>query len=75
MNPAVFEVGSVTILDGVPVHVGVDYDSITIRGATHARLSREQAETFAQLWVRASWLAGQQEKRLDDAGHLDGMRQ
>ena len=66
-NPAVFEVGSVNSLDGVPVHVGVDYDSISIRGATSARLSREQAETFAQLFIHASWLAGQQEKRLDEA--------
>lgn len=66
MNPAVFEVGSVITLDGVPVHVGVDYDSVTIRGAS-ARLSREQAETFQQLFIRASWLAGRQEKRLDEA--------
>lgn len=66
MNPAVFEVGSVITLDGVPVHVGVDYDSIAVRGATSVRMSRQQAETFAQLFIHASWLAGQQEKRMDE---------
>lgn len=63
-NPHVWEVGSVTSLDGVPVHVGVDYDSVVIRGATSVRLSREQAETFSQLWVRACWEAGRQAQEL-----------
>ena len=60
----VFEVGSVITLEGNRLVVGVDHDAVTIghhAGHPPYRLGREQAETFARLYVHACWLAGQQD--------------
>ena len=54
-NPFVREIGRVTDLDGIPVTVGVDYDTVTIMGA---KLTASVAEKFAHLFVAAAWQAG-----------------
>jgi hypothetical protein len=59
-NAHTYEVGSVTGVDGVIARVGIDHDAVWVR-ASGVVLSRVQAETFAQLFVRACWLAGQQD--------------
>lgn len=64
MTSRVFEVGSVTTLDGNRLVVGVEYGAVTVgHHGSHPpyRLGRQQAETFAQLYVHACWLAGQQD--------------
>ena len=58
-NAYVREVGHVETIDGTRIHVGVDYDSVRIRGDGH--LNAAQAETFAQLFVHACWAAGRQD--------------
>ena len=62
MASRTFEVGQVVTLDGTRLSVGVDHDCVTIgHHGSHPpyRLGRQQAETFAQLYVHACWLAGQ----------------
>jgi hypothetical protein len=51
----VYHVGSVQDMSGVPLHVGVNGGAVTIGGFV---LDAPQLETFAQLLVRACWLAG-----------------
>jgi hypothetical protein len=52
----VAELGRVTDLSGHYLRVGVDGDCVTIDGL---RLDEARCETFAQLFLRAVWLAGQ----------------
>jgi hypothetical protein len=59
-NPYVYEVGSVTGMDGSVVRVGVDNDAVWIR-SNGTVLNRVQAEQVGQLYLRACWLAGQQD--------------
>lgn len=59
-DPQVFEVGSVVPMDGTAIRVGVSHDAVWVVGSG-GLLNRQQAETFAQLYVRACWLAGQQD--------------
>ena len=59
-NDQVFEVGSVTAMDGQTVRVGVQHDAVWIR-SNGAPLSRVQAEQVGQLFIRACWLAGQRD--------------
>ena len=56
----VAEVGKVTDASGAPLTVGVRGGCVVIRPTAISGhvLTREQAETFAQLFVRACWLAG-----------------
>lgn len=49
--------GSVQDMTGRTLHVSVSGPAVII--GAHA-LNREQAETFAQLFVRAIWLAAQE---------------
>jgi hypothetical protein len=63
-NPMVYEVGQVSTLEGMRIHVGVDHDSVRIRGG--GLLSPAQAEVFAQLFVRAVWQAGEHARALAD---------
>jgi hypothetical protein len=51
----VTKVGSVTSVSGRPLAVGVNGGLVTIGGLP---FNREQCETFAQLFLRAVWLAG-----------------
>jgi hypothetical protein len=51
----VTKVGSVTGVSGRPLAVGVNGGLVTIGGLP---FNREQCEAFAQLFVRAVWLAG-----------------
>jgi hypothetical protein len=55
-NPRVFTVGAVQGLDGSPIRVSVDYGAVRVHG--DAMLGPAQQETFAALFVHASWLAG-----------------
>lgn len=59
-NPHVFEVGAVEGIDGIPVHVGVDYGAVVIRSGG-ATLNRDQQETLFQMLARAVRLAGRNE--------------
>ena len=51
---AVYHVGSVSDMRGVPLYVGVE--DACVRVGVHV-LNLQQAETFAQLFVRACWSA------------------
>ena len=50
------DVGSVECVSGLPLHVRVSGDAVIIAGHY---LNAQQRETFAQLFVRACWLAGE----------------
>ena len=65
-NPYVRPVGGVTDLDGRPVKVGVDYDSVSIDAPRFFRLGADQAQEFARLYVTACWEAGQNKHRMDE---------
>ena len=64
------EVGRMTDLDGDPLTIGVDYDSVTISAIGRViRLESLQADEFAQLYNRACWEAGSQSARMaEEAG-------
>jgi uncharacterized membrane protein len=49
------DVGSVESLGGLPLHVRVSGDAVIVAGHY---LNAAQRETFAALFVRACWLAG-----------------
>ena len=49
------DVGSVECMSGLPLHVRVSGDAVIVAGHY---LDAQQRETFAQLFVRACWLAG-----------------
>jgi hypothetical protein len=61
-DPMVRLLGRVQDLDGAPLDVGVDYDTVTIG---RYRFDASMAEEFAQLFVSAVWQAGQQKARMD----------
>ncbi len=63
-DPFVRAIGTVDDLDGTPVEVGVDYDSVTIRSSGLIRLESLQADEFAALYNRACWEAGAQSARM-----------
>ena len=48
-------VGSVQCMEGLPIHISVSGDAVIVAGHY---LDAQQRETFAQLFVRACWLAG-----------------
>ena len=48
-------VGSVQCLEGLPIHISVSGDAVVVAGHY---LNAAQRETFAALFVRACWLAG-----------------
>jgi len=50
------DVGSVESLGGLPVHIRVSGDAVIVAGHY---LNAAQRETFAALFVRACWLAGE----------------
>jgi hypothetical protein len=52
----VAEVGAVQDLAGLPLRVAVSGGNVVIAGHV---LDETRMETFAQLWARACWLAGQ----------------
>lgn len=59
----------VTDIDGVPVAVGVDYDTVTIHSGPWVsgggiRLDAKQAEEFMANFVSACWQAGRQQERM-----------
>ena len=51
----VYELGRVTDIDGIPVAVGVDYDTVTVGGV---RLDHAAQEEFARLFIAAVWRSG-----------------
>jgi hypothetical protein len=51
----VHHIGSVQDMRGLPLHVGINGGAVTIGTFV---LDAPQLETFAQLLVRACWLAG-----------------
>jgi hypothetical protein len=59
-NALVRRLGHVEGIDGTRLHVGVDYDSVMV--GIH-RLNRDQAESFAQLFIGACWEAGRNAER------------
>lgn len=56
------EIGRVEDMDGRPLVVGVDYDTVTI--GVHC-FTAGQIEEVAQFIVRATWEAAQQKARMD----------
>ncbi|HEY6276924.1 MAG TPA: hypothetical protein VIX86_11395 [Streptosporangiaceae bacterium] len=62
-DPYVRPLGHVEGLDGTRLHVGTDGGCVRVWGGP-ARFNREQAVTFAQLWVRACWEAGRGAERM-----------
>jgi hypothetical protein len=64
-SPYVRVIGSVEDMDGSKIHVGVDYDSVTISNAIDSVFTREMAEEFAHLFVSACWAAGENKRRMD----------
>lgn len=62
-NEYVREIGIVEDIDGVPLDVGVDYDTVTV---CDRKLARTQAEEFAQLFVAACWEAAANSERLKE---------
>jgi hypothetical protein len=64
-DPYVRETGAVLTVDG-NVRLGVDYDTVSLLVAGQlVRLTADQQEEFAQLFVGAVWQAGQQKARMD----------
>ena len=67
-DPYVRAVGEPVVdFDGIPIVVGVDYETVTIRaGATLVRLTSGTAEDFAALFVAASWAAGYNARKMQE---------
>lgn len=59
-DPRVRRIGEVLDVNGRPLIVGVDYDTVTLEGALPMRLSAYGAEEFGQLYIRACWEAAAQ---------------
>ena len=53
-DPRVRAVGQVEDIDGQPLTLAVDYETVVVDGK---RLTRAQAEEFAQLFIAACWEA------------------
>ncbi len=64
-DPYVRDVGSVQDIDGYPVRVGVNYDTVTVSAADSA-LTREMAGEFGRLFAAACWEAGANARRMAD---------
>ena len=63
-DPHVREIGRVADELGVSVRIGVHHDTVSVgmgHSAQLAYLTAAQAEEFAQLFVRACWLAARQD--------------
>lgn len=56
-DPNVRDIGMVEDIDGTPLEVGVDYDTVVIGSR---RLTQAQAEEFGHLFVSACWQAARQ---------------
>lgn len=57
--PGVTHTGSLFDMDGLGVHVGTDYDTVTIRlGGVSCRLDATHQEVFAQFFVAACHRSG-----------------
>jgi len=65
-DPYVRVLGSVADMDGGVVHVGVNYDTVSVSNAVDSVFTREGAESFARLFVAACWEAGANKRRMDD---------
>ena len=71
-NPRVRVVDVLSDMDGMPVYVGVDYDTVTIHAGVFVpgggiRLESSQAEDFARAFVAACWEAAAQRTTMTDA--------
>jgi len=67
-SPYIREVGRLQDMDGIPIVLGVDYDTVTIQAADlPVQLTRDQAEEFAQIYVSACWEAGENKRRMDES--------
>jgi hypothetical protein len=53
LDPCARLIGSVTDMDGGPVHIGVDADCVTIANAEDACFTRAMREEFTRLWCEA----------------------
>ena len=71
-DPYVRETGRTEDMDGIALAVGVDYDAVSLGHGHHTgpvwRLTQAQAEEFAHLFVAACWEAGQNARRMAEAG-------
>ncbi len=65
-DPYVRVLGSVTDMDGSIVHVGVNYDTVSVSNAVDSVFTRDGAESFARLFVSAVWEAGANKRRMDE---------
>jgi hypothetical protein len=63
-DPNARVLGQVYDTDGIPLQVGVDYDTVTIGGQ---KLDQASAEVFAHLLVAACWQAGEQRMHVHPA--------
>jgi hypothetical protein len=79
-DPYVREVGRLVAMDGVPLVVGVDYDTVTIGPSSYTepiwRLTREQVDDFGKAFIIACWEAGENKHRMNEEdaelGAFDG---
>ncbi len=69
-DPYVRVLGSVTDMDGSIVHVGVNYDTVSVSNAVDSVFTREGAESFTRLFAAACWEAGANKRRMD--GEVSG---
>ncbi len=65
-DPCVRVLGSVADMDGSAVHVGVNYDTVSVSGAVDSVFTQAQAEEFGRLFVAACWQAGANKRRMDE---------
>jgi hypothetical protein len=73
-NPYVREIGHMTDDDQIPIWFGVDFGRVTTGTGTWAsgagqKLSHEQAEKFAHLFIAACWAAGRDEVEIEADFH------
>jgi hypothetical protein len=71
-DPRVRVAGRIEDMDGMPVYLGVDYDTVTIHAGVFMpgggiRLESSQAEDFARACNAACWEAARQATRLTGA--------
>jgi hypothetical protein len=66
-DPMVRVLGTVHDTDGAPVHVGVDYDTVSIITAGKSCFTVGTAEDFARLFVAAWAQAGAQRALMEEA--------
>ena len=67
-DPYVREVGRLVAMDGKPLVVGVDYDTVTIGPSAYTepiwRLTQDQADDFGRAFISACWQAGENKRRM-----------